>query len=92
MRENLPIAGSALAVYSVLIILLLRGARWGSDRRRTGDDPERFGRAAYTGYVSSTGGRSAITGEPLPEWEEQAPGIRVAWCSAANAVRREIDR
>jgi hypothetical protein len=49
-------------------------------------DLELLGRAAYMAYCQCFDGRSAITGEPLPTWEDQRPDIREAWRAAADAV------
>jgi hypothetical protein len=49
-------------------------------------DIELLGRAAYTAYCQTTGGRSAVTGDVLPAWEDQSPIIREAWRAAADAV------
>lgn len=46
---------------------------------------------AYIGYCETTDGRSAITGAMLPMWEDQAPMVKEAWRSAANAVRLVLD-
>lgn len=46
------------------------------------------GQVAYEAYCQSTGGRSAITGEPLPAWADQKREIREAWRDAAAAVAR----
>lgn len=45
-----------------------------------------LGRIAYLAYCRSTGGKSAVTGDPLPSWEDQRPEIRTAWRAAADAV------
>lgn len=47
---------------------------------------ELLGRGAYEAYCQSVGGKSAITGDPLPAWEDQRPEIREAWRAAADAV------
>lgn len=44
------------------------------------------GRAAYEAYCSCVGGVSAISGEPLPTWDEQRSDIRQAWRVAADAA------
>jgi hypothetical protein len=49
-----------------------------------------LGQVAYEAYCAATGGRSAVTGEPLPTWEDQAPTICAAWERAAEAVRRAL--
>jgi hypothetical protein len=44
------------------------------------------GQTAYEGYVSSTGGVSAISGATLPTWEAQREEIQRAWEQAAERV------
>jgi len=48
-----------------------------------------LGKLAYDAYRSTTGGHSAVTGDPLPEWQDlPSDAIRDAWIAAAEAVRR----
>ena len=49
-------------------------------------DPDVYGRVAYAAYVEAVGGKSAISGEPLPTWDAQRPEIREAWRMAWDAV------
>jgi hypothetical protein len=51
-----------------------------------------LGQVAYEAYCEKTGGRSAVTGEPLPTWEDQAPEIRAAWTTAGEAVAHVLVR
>lgn len=44
-------------------------------------------RAGYEGYKRATGGRSAVTGDPLPEWDALPDGVQNAWFAAAEAIR-----
>lgn len=44
------------------------------------------GEAAYSGYLAACGGKSLISGAPLPAWGEQDPKIQEAWCAAAAAA------
>ncbi len=54
----------------------------------SGETPERrYGEAAYVAYCERFGNRSAITGEPLPMFDEQRPDIQDAWVAAALAAR-----
>lgn len=48
------------------------------------------GRWAYEAYCATTHWRSAVTGEPLPPWDEQREDIRAAWRAAAEAVRAGV--
>ena len=50
--------------------------------------PEQLGRAAYEAYCGATDGRSAVTGDLLPSWDEQAEPIRLAWIAAAVTADR----
>lgn len=55
--------------------------------------PEDFGEIAYETYRDAVGGRSAITGEPLPTWQQQLvqrPGVAEAWVAVAQAVRSAV--
>lgn len=46
-----------------------------------------YGRIAYEAYSQATGGRSLVTSQTLPEWDDLPPAIRAAWREAAKAVR-----
>jgi hypothetical protein len=46
-----------------------------------------LGEIAYAGYLSACGGKSLISGHPLPAFGQQAPEIGAAWQAAAVAVR-----
>jgi thioredoxin reductase len=54
--------------------------------RRYGSGMTNFGQVAYEAYCKKTGGKSAVTGESLPAWEDQSSEIREAWEAAAKAV------
>lgn len=47
---------------------------------------EDLAKVAYEAYCRSTGGRSAVTGEPLPAWEDVTREVRDAWDAASQAV------
>ena len=47
---------------------------------------EMTGKVAYDAYRNHTGGKSLVSGKPIPIWEELSPEICAAWCSAATAV------
>jgi hypothetical protein len=47
---------------------------------------ERLAKVAYSGYCGSTGGRSVIYGDVLPDWEHLAEPVQKAWRAAAEAV------
>lgn len=44
------------------------------------------GQLAYEGYCKSSRGKSLISGEPLPTWDQVKPEIREAWELAAQEV------
>lgn len=51
--------------------------------------PEEYGKLAYEQYRAAVGGHSAVSGEPLPTWEEnlvQRPEVTRAWICSAAAV------
>jgi hypothetical protein len=45
-----------------------------------------YGRTAYEKYAAVSDGKSLISGEPLPDWNELKPSIQRAWNAAGNAV------
>jgi hypothetical protein len=45
-----------------------------------------IGSVNYDGYRASSGSRSLVSGEPLPEWDAQSPEIRRAWQAGAEFV------
>ncbi len=51
---------------------------------------ETLGKAAYDGYFGACGGKSLISGAPLPKWEDQSDEIKAAWMAAAEAVQRIV--
>lgn len=54
---------------------------------------ELLGRLAYEAYLEACGGRSLVSGDELPEWDDQSPEIKAAWDHVGDAVlswRREL--
>lgn len=47
-------------------------------------------RIAYEAYARSTGGKSLVSGDALPAWDDLPQAIRWAWDAAAQAVIRAI--
>ncbi len=45
-----------------------------------------YGQIAYEAYYAFSGGKSLISGAPLPTWSEQAQAVRDAWEVAGYAV------
>ena len=37
--------------------------------------------------VKESGGKSLVSGAPIPEWHDLSKGIRAAWNQSAHAVR-----
>jgi hypothetical protein len=48
-----------------------------------------IGQLAYDAYCESTGGKSLVSGEPLPPWNSLNGKIKKAWDAAAWAVARQ---
>lgn len=46
----------------------------------------RVGKVAYEAYSDCAGGRSLVSGEPLPMWAQMSTQMREAWHAAADAV------
>jgi hypothetical protein len=51
-----------------------------------------YGQIAYEAYCKSTGGVSLVSGNKLPSWDEQLPGIKRGWEAAADEVRECYDQ
>lgn len=45
-----------------------------------------LGEIAYNAYCESTGGKSLVTGDKLPEFKYLSEDIKTAWNRAASAV------
>lgn len=52
----------------------------------------RAAKAAYDAYKDYTGGKSAITGDPLPEFKDLPATIYNAWHAAAKAAIAAADK
>lgn len=50
-------------------------------------DNKLSGQIAYEAYCESTGWKSAVSGQPLPQWEQVKHDIKRAWQAAGNAVK-----
>ena len=48
-----------------------------------------LGKVAYEAYSAAAGGKSLVSGVPLPEWYQVDPIIRDAWNKTADAVLLE---
>lgn len=51
---------------------------------------EELGATAYRAYFDKCGGKSLISGAPLPAWMDQSVAIREAWIEAAHAVAMKV--
>jgi len=45
---------------------------------------EKFGRVAYEGYCAAADGRSLVSGEGLPRWDDLDGKIKAAWAAAGT--------
>lgn len=45
-----------------------------------------MGETAYNAYRDYTGGKSLVSGQPIPEWANLPTVIQSAWNAAAAAV------
>lgn len=45
---------------------------------------------AYDAYVKAAGGKSLVSGEPLPAFEDLPQEIQWAWDASSQAVAREL--
>lgn len=65
----------------------------GTDDQREIEDGNRFGQLAYETYCAASGGRSLVSGDQLPSWDEQKrmrPKIADAWMAVGLAVAQEV--
>ena len=49
-------------------------------------DKEAYGRLAYDTYKSNAGGKSLVTGDPLPDYDALPERVQFAWEAAADIV------
>ncbi len=45
---------------------------------------------AYEAYRANSGGKSLVSGQPIPEFEKLKPEIQEAWEAAAYAVEAQV--
>lgn len=50
----------------------------------------RLAKIAYDGYLSASGGKSLISGDKLPDFENLKQEIQDAWWAASEAVRVDV--
>lgn len=50
-------------------------------------DERTLGQVAYEAYVAYSDGRSLVSGDQLPTWDDQRTVIQLAWEAAARAVQ-----
>jgi len=46
----------------------------------------RMAKVGYESYAAYTGGKSAVTGDDLPTWEQLPGGVVNAWFAAADGM------
>lgn len=51
-----------------------------------------LGQIAYEAYIESTGGKSLITGDTLPPYEQLNTDVQKAWEYAADAIAASVGR
>lgn len=56
----------------------------------SGKKTQQLAQKAYEAYCHHTGWKSAVTGDPLPQWTDLRGGITNAWFAAAKAVQDAI--
>ena len=76
---------AAASVHAPLRAMILP-LRDGHSDRKDGMWMLNAGKIAYDAYFKYSGGKSLVSGAPLPKYEEQADEIKSAWDAAANAV------
>lgn len=47
---------------------------------------EDLAKLAYNAYCYTTDWKSAVTGAPLPQFDQTSPAVKLAWSAAAKAV------
>jgi hypothetical protein len=45
-----------------------------------------FGNVAYNAYRTASGGRSLVTGAPIPPWDDMPEAIKDVWDASAGEV------
>lgn len=51
-----------------------------------------LGEVGYEAYRAKTGGKSLVSGQPIPAFAELPEAIRAAWEAAGNAVAAAVGR
>ena len=54
--------------------------------------PSTLGEIAYEAYRKASGGVSLVSGALIPHFADLKPEIKIAWETAARAVREEVLR
>lgn len=62
-----------------------------SNLTNDGEKTMQLAQTAYEAYSAYTGGRSAVTGDKLPDWLNLPGGVKNAWFAAVSAVRLRIE-
>lgn len=50
-----------------------------------------IGQIGYEAYCASTGWKSLVSGQPLPQWEKVAERIQSAWEAAGTAITQHVE-
>lgn len=45
---------------------------------------------AYEAYCNHTDWKSLVSGQPLPQWQDVRPEIKVAWEAVVRALRPDL--
>jgi hypothetical protein len=56
----------------------------------TTDQQRRVAQIAYEAYVTAAGGKSLVSGDPLPQWAALPLIIQQAWIAASAAVQTAV--
>jgi hypothetical protein len=65
---------------------------WGNEALSRKDfemEPISLGQLAYEAYVQHSGGKSLVTGDLLPSWEELSPDVKAAWQYTGDTLKNE---
>lgn len=56
------------------------------------DNIEHLAKIAYDAYCRRTGGKSAVTGDFLPAFDETPELVQSAWYAAAEAIYEQLEK
>jgi hypothetical protein len=94
---NLPVPHTStehVAVYKAYLKTVHRTGPYMSATRHLGviayNAYKHLGVIAYNAYKASSDGKSLISGDDLPKWDNLPPSIQEAWTAAAMAVAETV--